>query len=174
MDPTVWGASAGEIAAGYPGDELAPAEAQSLYRAVTVRAPRERVFRWLCQLKVAPYSYDLLDNGGRRSPRTLTPGADRLTRGDRVMTIFTLVDFAPGEHLTLRLTEPRALALFGPLTVTYAIREGGPGAVRLIAKLNLGRRGDGRIEAVRRRALAWGDLFMMRRQLHTLRDLAES
>ena len=173
MDPTVWGATAEETTARYPCDDHAPAHAESLFRAVTVHAPRERVYRWLCQLKVAPYSYDLLDNGGRRSPRTLTPGADELARGDRIL-IFTLVDFAPGEHLTLRLTDPRALAVFGPLTITYAIRDGGPDTVRLVVKLLLGRRGDGALDAVRRRALIWGDLLMMRKQLHNLRDLAET
>jgi hypothetical protein len=171
---TVWGANAGEIAAAYPCDEVAPDPAEVWFRAVSVRAPRSTVFRWLCQLKVAPYSYDLLDNRGRRSPRTLTPGVERLATGERFMTIFELVDFTPDEQLTLRMTSPRALALFGPLALTYAVRDAGSTGTRLMVKLNVGERGDGFLHRARRRALAWGDLFMMRRQLTTLRRLAEA
>jgi len=165
---TVWGATAAEQAAAYPCDDLAPEPAEAWFRAVTVRAPRSIVFRWLCQLRVAPYSYDLLDNGGRRSPRTLTPGLDRLEAGQPFMTIFTLAGFAVDEQLTLRLTARRAVALFGPLTLTYAVRDG-DGGTRLVVKLNVGER-----SRTRRRMLAWGDLFMMRRQLTTLRRLAET
>ena len=69
---------------------------------MSVEAAPPLVFRWLCQLKQAPYSYDLLDNLGRRSPRELTPGAERLAVGQRFMSIFTLVSYAPDEQLTLR------------------------------------------------------------------------
>jgi hypothetical protein len=165
MRATVWGATATEQAASYPCDDLAPDPAEAWFRAVTVRAPRPTVFRWLCQLRVAPYSYDLLDNAGRRSPRTLTPGVERLAVGQRFMSIFTLVDFAVDEQITLRNTAPRALAVFGPLTVTYAVRDHEDGT-RLVVKLNVGGR--------RKVLLAWGDLVMMRRQLMTLRRLAES
>jgi hypothetical protein len=164
MTATVCGATAAERAAGYPCDRLGPDPAEAWFRAITVRAPRSTVFRWLCQLRVAPYSYDLLDNAGRRSPRTLTPGLDRLATGQRFMTIFTLVGFAANEQITLRLTAPRALAVFGPLTLTYAVRDH-PDGTRLIVKLLVGGR--------RKRLLAWGDLVMMHRQLTTLRRLAE-
>jgi hypothetical protein len=90
------------------------------------------------------------------------------------MTIFELVDFTPDEQLTLRMTSPRALALFGPLALTYAVRDAGSTGTRLMVKLNVGERGDGFLHRARRRALAWGDLFMMRRQLTTLRRLAEA
>ena len=65
-----------------------------------MRAPAEVVYRWLCQLRVAPYSYDWIDNRGRRSPRELTPGLEQLAEGQTVM-IFRLVSFAWGRHLTL-------------------------------------------------------------------------
>src|SRR4029077_18564030 len=93
---TTWGSTASERARAFPCDGVLPHASFDLYRAVTVEAPASRVFRWLCQLRVAPYSYDLLDNWGRRSPRELTPGADDLAVGQKIMTIFTLVSFEIG------------------------------------------------------------------------------
>lgn len=166
--PRVWGATPAEVAARYPCDEHLAGADDAWYRAVSVEAGRDTVFRWLCQLKVAPYSYDLLDNGGRRSPRTLTPGAERLERGQRVMTIFRLVDFAAGEHLTLLLDSPRGVRLFGRIALSYVVRERSRRSCRLVVKLAV-HGGD----AVRLRLLPWGDLLMMRRQLLTLKRLAE-
>jgi len=68
------GASVDERAAPLPCDELLPDAHSRCDRAISVDAPAAVRFRWLCQLRVAPYSYDLLDNLGRRSPRELTPG----------------------------------------------------------------------------------------------------
>lgn len=166
--PRVWGATPAEVADRYPCDAHLAGADDVWYRAVPVEAGRETVFRWLCQLKVAPYSYDLLDNGGRRSPRTLTPGAERLERGQRVMTIFRLVDFAAGEHLTLLLDSPRGVRLFGGIVLSYVVRERPPRSCRLVVKLLVRSAG-----AARRSLLPWGDLLMMRRQLLTLKRLAE-
>jgi hypothetical protein len=71
-----WGATAAERAAALPCDALAPAAPTRADRAISIAAPPEHVFAWLCQLRGAPYSYDLLDNRGRRSPRTLSPATD--------------------------------------------------------------------------------------------------
>ncbi|HWM35786.1 MAG TPA: hypothetical protein VNS49_01530 [Streptomyces sp.] len=170
--PRVWGAREDEIRRAYPCDGLLSGPREQWFRAVTVAADRPTVFRWLCQLKVAPYSYDLLDNSGRRSPRRLTPGAEHLEAGQRVMTIFQLVDFAVDEHMTLELDDTRGLRLFGDFAVTYAVTEEEPGTTRLLAKLVVGGE-EGMLGRLRRPLMAWGDLFMMRRQLLTLRKLAE-
>ena len=170
--PEVWGATAEEVQAAFPCDQYLPSPDAIWFRAVSVDADCDTVFRWLAQLRVAPYSFDLVDNFGRRSPRTLTPGADRLELGQRVMTIFRLVAFRPSEHLTLCLFEPWAVRLFGEIAMSYTVRFAGAGSSRLVVKLLLHhpRRRSGPLTT---RALAWGDLVMMRRQLLTLKALAE-
>jgi len=131
------------------------------------------VYRWLCQLRAAPYSYDWIDNRGRRSPRTLTAGLDQLAEGQRVMTIFRLASFAWGDHLTLDLPEGgRGERAFGRLWVTYRVVPEAS-ATRLLVKLRVASRPGlrGRLAAA---LLAWGDLVMMRKQLLTLTHLAET
>lgn len=145
----------------------------ALWRAVTVDAPAAVVFRWLCQLRVAPYSYDLIDNLGRRSPQQLTPGLAELEAGQRVMTIFTLVSFERDAQITVRITRARARRIFGDVVVTYAVLRAGDGGTRLVAKLVV-RHARGPVGWLMRAVLPWGDLVMMRRQLLNLRRLAEA
>ena len=173
-----WGTRPDEISAPWPCDARATARETSLFRAIDVDAPPERVFRWLCQLKVAPYSYDWLDNGGRRSPRSLTEGADALAVGQRVMSIFELVEFETDRFMTL-VTPGRGA--FGPVLVTYRTlaRErgdgtgGDDGGTRLVARLRMDFPATflGRAAGA---ALAFGDWIMMRKQFLTLKALAEA
>src|SRR6185369_11959475 len=88
-----WGSTAAERAMSLPCDRYLDPPEQVLHRALDVDAPADVVFRWLCQLRVAPYSYDWIDNFGRTSPRTLTPGLERLAVGQTCMTMFELVEF---------------------------------------------------------------------------------
>jgi len=156
----------------FPCDRFLPDADGEYFRAVGVAAPAGVLFRWLCQLKVAPYSYDLVDNFGRRSPRELTPGAERLARGQRVMTIFEIADFREGEHLTLTLGDPRANALFGRVAMSYLVLPVSEGSCRLVAKLRV-LYPDRPPGSWARWFLPWGDLLMMRKQLLTLKHLAE-
>jgi hypothetical protein len=170
---TSWGVTEAEAGAPFPCDERCPSPDQALFRGVTVSAPAPVLFRWLCQLRVAPYSYDWLDNLGRRSPRTLTPGLDVLAPGQRVMTIFDLVAFEPGRSLTIaNRARGGARNLFGEVWVSYVIRPGEGKALRLLAKLVV-RYPAGITGAVLRGVLPAGDLVMMRRQLLNLKSLAE-
>ena len=117
-----WGETAAERAAAYPCDGLIADPHQEAWRAIDVDAPAPLVWRWLCQLRVAPYSYDWIDNWGRQSPRQLTPGLDALAAGQTVMSIFRLVDFARDGHLTMFISDAAAKGVFGDLAVTYSVR----------------------------------------------------
>jgi hypothetical protein len=164
-----WGSTPAERAATYPCDNVLADPEQALWRAVDVGAPPETTFRWLCQLRVAPYSYDWIDNLGRRSPRELTPGLERLEVGQRFMTMFVLADFEPDRSLTLR----HAGRLWGRIAVTYRVTPAGDGGSRLTVKLlvRFPRRSPLRLPF--RALLPAGDLVMMRRQLLNLKALAE-
>lgn len=157
-----WGVADSETTLHYPCDELVSTPALEAWRGVTVRAAPEAVWPWLTQVRVAPYSYDWIDNRGRRSPRRLlglseprvgdaftTAGRRELGRivsvdRERQLTATILGAFmsyllVPGEHETTRLL----------LKVVMATN-------RLIAP-----------------ALSVGDLIMARRQLLNLKELVE-
>jgi hypothetical protein len=163
-----WGSTPGERALTYPCDDLIVAPDRTLFRAVNVAAPSELVFRWLCQLRAAPYSYDWIDNLGRRSPRELTPGLEALEVGQTVMTIFRLMTFEEGRSITVKSIS----RLFGLVAVSYVAEPQGPGQSRLVVKL-IFKAPRGLLGTVGRALLPAGDLVMMRKQLLTLKALAE-
>ncbi len=165
-----WGSTAQERALRFACDEFVTEPHEALYRALTVDAPRALVFRWLCQLRAAPYSYDWLDNFGRQSPRELTPGLEQLEVGQRMMTVFRLAAFEPQRHITLVLRSPRPL--FDQLAVTYLIVPHGDDRCRLVAKIAVAYPHNA-IAAATRVLLPAGDLIMMRKQLLTFKALAE-
>jgi hypothetical protein len=57
-----WGVTATEIQRRYPCDDLVPNPAMEAWRGVTVMAQPNRVWPWLAQIRLAPYSYDWIDN----------------------------------------------------------------------------------------------------------------
>lgn len=165
-----WGITDDERALTFPCDAVLAGVDGVYHRGISVRASAPVVFRWLCQLRVAPYSYDLLDNFGRRSPRILTPGLDDLAVGQRVMKIFEIVAFERDRSLTLRLV--RRSNIFGEIALSYMIVPSNASSVRLLARICV-RYPALPVGPVARLILPFGDLVMMRRQLMTLRDLAE-
>jgi hypothetical protein len=163
-----WGTTALERSEPFACDRLVPEADHSLFRAVDVEAPREVTFRWLCQLRAAPYSYDKLDNLGRRSPQELTPGLEELAPGQRFQTVFRLVEFEPGRSLTM-LSEGR---LIGRAACTYRADPAGDSCSRIVVKLVLAYPSFPHGPLLRL-LIPPGDLVMMRRQLLNLKGLAE-
>jgi len=164
-----WGSTARERGEPFPGDRFLAEPDVTLYRAVDVGAPAGTLYGWLCQLRVAPYSYDWIDNRGRRSPRRRDPALVELASGQRFMTIFRLVDFEAGRHVTLR----HRGALFGEVVCSYRIAPNGPSRCRLVVKVTARYPPRSPLRQLLRAVLPAGDLVMMRRQLRNLAALAE-
>jgi hypothetical protein len=162
------GATPAERDQPFPCDRLIPDPYLEGFRAVDVAAPVAVAFRWLCQLRVAPYSYDWIDNWGRRSPRDLTPGVEELREGQRVMSIFRLIEFERDRHITL-VSEGK---VFGTVGCTYRVDPAGERS-RIVVKVLAGSPPRGPQAPLLRLILAPGDLIMMRRQLLNLAQLAE-
>jgi hypothetical protein len=133
--PWSWGATDEERRAEYPCAALVPAPALRLIRAIDVAAPSETTFRWVCQLRLAPYSYDLVDNRGRRSPRTLTPGAGDVVVGDPFLTLFEIDGWQRGREIT-GVGLPDTAARFGPMACTYRVEAAGDHR-RLVGRLDV-------------------------------------
>lgn len=97
-----WGATDEEIRRVLPGDELLRPGAPSTTRAITIDAAPEGVFPWLLQIGYGRggwYSYDWIDNDGRRSVDRIDPDLQQLAVGDRIAMM-------PGVGPVVRELEP--------------------------------------------------------------------
>jgi hypothetical protein len=67
-----------------PGDDLLPQPMAVITHAITINAPPAVVWPWLVQLgagRAGWYSYDHIDNGGRRSARRIIPQLQQIAIG---------------------------------------------------------------------------------------------
>jgi hypothetical protein len=164
-----WGTTEQERELEFGCDEILSDPDVVCWRAVDVNAPAHVAFRWLCQLRAAPYSYDWIDHIGRRSPRHLIQGLDQLALGQVAMSMFEVADFERDSHITFRLRRARSLMDFA---VTYRVVSRSESASRLVVKL-IGKAPSPRWSWVLRNVAPPADFVMMRRQLLTLKGLAE-
>lgn len=159
-----WGVSQAETERRFPCDVLVPEPTLEAWRGVTVRARPEHVWPWVTQIRLAPYSYDWLDNLGRRSPRDLR-GLPEPVVGEPFTTAFgwwrvgRIVAVEPGEHLTG--------TIMGAVMSYVLVADDQGGWTRLLLKIVTP---GGRAVAP---LLSLGDLIMARRQLLNLAALAE-
>lgn len=158
-----WGVTDEEVARHYPCDDIVPSQTLSAWRGVTVKARPEAVWPWVTQIQWAPYSYDWIDNLGKRSPQRL-------------------LDFpqpVPGDHFTSTAGRPQGRVLsiepqvhytgrIMGAVVSYVLVPVDDRTTRLLMKLVMS--GNRWLTSV----FSVGDLVMARRQLLNLRRLAES
>jgi hypothetical protein len=127
-----------------------------------VAAPAEAVWPWVAQVRLGPYSYDWIDNLGRRSPRELA-GLPEPAVGDRFTTadgreVGRILSVDPGKQLTG--------TIMGAL-VSYVLVPQEHDVTRLLFKVVM------RTTRWAALGLCIGDLIMARRQLLNLKRLAE-
>ena len=158
-----WGVTDAEVARPYLCDKWLTNPTLVAWRGVTVEARGEDVWPWVTQVRLAPYSYDWIDNLGRRSPQTLLDlpppavGEPFISAGGKRMGTVLSVD--PPHQLTGRLLGA---------VISYVVEPGGPSRSRLLMKIvsNLPR--------PLAPLLSVGDLVMARRQLLNWKRLAEA
>ena len=167
--PWRWGPGRALVGKRFDCDDDVPSGGVRLTRSVLVQADAETTWLWLCQLRRAPYSYDFIDNLGRRSPSVADPRMTHLRIGDRFMTIFTIASFEDGSSITIRGHQGQ---LFGDVYVTYQI-EPIRADLCLLHGIMPVPPASATVQRLANGALAWGDLVMMRKQLRTLARLAE-
>jgi hypothetical protein len=150
-----------DVARHYPCDDIVRAPVLQAWRAVTVNASADELWPWIGQIRLAPYSYDWIDNLGRRSPAQLrgmpepVAGEHFTCSGGRQLGRILAVD--PAEQLTARILGA---------VMSYVLAPGAAGT-RLLLKVVVA---EGRWLAP---LLSVGDLVMARRQLLNLKQLAE-
>ena len=180
-----WGSTPEERLMSFPCDRYIDSSDEAYFRAMDMNAPAPILFRWLCQLKVASYSYDWIDRlekiffnvqaslSDRPSPEQLLPGVENLAVGQRVMGIFKLVEFEENRHLTIVMDDKQAIALFGNIAASYVVFPVTQETCRLVLKGHIFYPRNPFLSWMRW-VLPWGDLLMMRQQFLRLRNLAQS
>jgi hypothetical protein len=156
-----WGVSDAEVARHFGCDDVVPDPSLQAWRGVTVHADADVVWARVRQVRIAPYSYDLVDNLGRRSPRELRPMAEPAV-GDPFTRAFgrdqgRVVAVDPGRELTARIMGAH---------MSYAVVPDVAGT-RLLLKIVT------RTPPWLSAAISLGDLVMARKQLLTIKELAE-
>jgi proline iminopeptidase len=105
------GATDDEVRDPYPGSDLVPGSTRGSTMAVTIDAPPQRVWPWLVQMghdRAGWYSWDRLDNVGRRSADHVHPEWQDVSVGDRMASApdgtywFEVAALEPPRFLALR------------------------------------------------------------------------
>ena len=105
-----WGVTDAEVARRYSCDDLVRTPVLQAWRGVSVAAAASEVWPWIAQIRLAPYSYDWIDNLGRGSPQELRnlpeprAGEPFTTSGTR--RLGRILSVTPGEQLTGRIRAP--------------------------------------------------------------------
>jgi len=167
-----WGATTEEIHGSVVGDNLCPDATLIATRSITIKASPQDVFPWIRQMgfgRAGWYSYDWLDNLGRKSATSVHEEWQSVESGDKIPSgpiSFTAAIVEAPRHFVLEI---KSLGKKSPklhFTLAYELRDD-PQGTRLVTrmrshiKLPFG-------SLIERFILGPGDGIMLRRQLLTI------
>ena len=164
-----WGATAEEINNSVVGDDLCSDATVVATRSITIGAAPQEVFPWIRQMgfgRAGWYSYDWLDNLGRKSATTIHDEWQSVEAGDKIPSgpiSFTAAIVDAPRHFVLEI---QSLGKKSPklhFTLAYELRDN-PQGTRLVTRMR------SRINLplgslFEKLILAPGDGIMLRRQL---------
>jgi hypothetical protein len=169
-----WGATPDEINGVVVGDQICSDAHLSATRCITIAAPPEEVFPWIRQMgfrRAGWYSYDIIDNLGRKSAMSIHPEWQDVVSGSPVpagLMSFTAAIVEPPRSFVLQVgtKDPHLRRLC--FTLAYELRDD-PAGTRLVTRMrstvNIP---GGRL--IERFLLGPGDGIMLRKQLLGLRS----
>jgi hypothetical protein len=164
-----WGATAEEINSSVVGDDLCSDATVVATRSITIGAAPQEVFPWIRQMgfgRAGWYSYDWLDNLGRKSASTIHDEWQSVEAGDKIPSgpiSFTAAIVDAPRHFVLEI---QSLGKKSPklhFTLAYELRDN-PQGTRLVTRMR------SRINLplgslFEKLILGPGDGIMLRRQL---------
>ena len=173
-----WGATPEEIQSPVVGDHLCANATLIATRSITISAPPLEVFPWIRQMgfgRAGWYSYDWLDNLGRKSATSIHDEWQTVEAGDKVPSgpiSFTAAIVEAPRHFVLEIKSPGRKSAKLHFTLAYELRDD-PKGTRLVTRMRshanfpLG-------SLFEKLVLGPVDGLMLRRQLLTIRKNAST
>lgn len=147
---------------------------REVLRNIKIHAGAADIFLWLNQLRVAPYSYDWLDNRGRRSPGYIIENMPPMKANTHILLAFHIFMFEEDSFMVCRFCEPvnRPLNLYlKSMFIEYRIKIDEPDATlwcKIKSYLSEGFASTGFFFF-----FSLANKIMMTRQLKNIRELSE-
>jgi hypothetical protein len=111
--------------------DISNTECRELIRHIEIQAGASDIYVWLKQLRVAPYSFDFLDNGGRKSPEYIIENLPPLRINSHFLLAFHIYGFEENKYIAGRFCVPVITPVnryMKDMFIEYRIEESGTNA----------------------------------------------
>jgi len=86
--------------------DISDTDCRELLRCVEINAGPSDIFIWLKQLRIAPYSYDFVDNRCKKSPDFIIENLPPLKVYTHFLLVFHILEFEENSFISARFCEP--------------------------------------------------------------------